>query len=203
MSGKLRIHSGEALYCGSEILQIIFPMLLETERLILNTWDGADWMDLRPIATDPDVMRYITGGVPWTDEQIQNFVDRQVKLYADRGFCRWKLFEKSDGKFVGFCGVGFWRDVPDPEIGWWLARDRWGRGLATEAARVALHDAFERLKLERLISIAVPENVASTGIMRKLGLTLDFEFENGGIRLVRYMMTRDQYASRAMQQSMS
>jgi len=62
-------------------------MFLETERLRLSTWQLSDWTALRPIATDVEVMRYITGGVPWTDEQIQMFVERQVKLYSERGFC--------------------------------------------------------------------------------------------------------------------
>ncbi len=91
--------------------------------------------------------------------------------------------------------MGFWRDAPDPEIGWWLARRCWGRGLATEAARAALWDAFERAGLERIISIARPANIASTRIMEKLGLRLESEFENEGIRLVRYAIHRMQYAA--------
>ena len=122
-------------------------MTLETARLTLAPWQTADWAAFRPIATDPEVMRYITGGVPWTDEQIQAFVGRQLKVYRERGFCRWKLIEKATGELIGFCGVGFWMDSTEPEIGWWLARRWWGRGLATEAAVAALRDAFERVEL--------------------------------------------------------
>jgi RimJ/RimL family protein N-acetyltransferase len=114
----------------------ILSVPLETERLVLDQWQSADWTDFRPIATDSEVMRYITGGVPWTDEQIRGFVDRQVKLYSERRFCRWKLLRKPERELIGFCGVGFWRDAPEPEIGWWLERKSWGQGLATEAARV-------------------------------------------------------------------
>lgn len=160
--------------------------MIVTERLILDTWQSSDWPAFRPIATDTDVMRYITGGVPWTDDQIRNFVDRQVKLYIERGFCRWKLVDRSSGDLIGFCGAGMWRDHPDPEIGWWLARAHWGRGLATEAARAALKDAFERVRLDRVVSIARPENIASIAVMKKLGLQVDAEFETDGIRLVRY-----------------
>jgi hypothetical protein len=97
-------------------------MVLETERLVLDVWQSSDWAELRPIATDPEVMRNITGGVPWTDDQIRAFVDRQVRLYAERGFCRWKLLGKPALETIGFCGVGVWRDGLEPEIGWWLAR---------------------------------------------------------------------------------
>ena len=171
-------------------------MILETERLILHPWQSADWTEFRPIATDPEVMRYITGGIPWSDEKIRSFVDRQVTLLADRGFCRWKLIEKGTGNVIGFCGVGMWRDGLDPEIGWWLARRCWGQGLATEAATAALRDIFERVKLDRVVSIAMPANTASTRIMQKLGLEFDRQFESEGVRLVRYAIDRQQYPVR-------
>src|SRR5205809_967698 len=60
---------------------IIIGMMLETERLVLETWQASDWAEFRPIATDHEVMRYITGGVPWSDDQIRSFVDRQVRCY--------------------------------------------------------------------------------------------------------------------------
>ncbi len=164
--------------------------VLETGRLFLNTWESGDWTAFSPIATDIDVMRYISGGEPWSDELIQSFVDRQVNLYAQRGFCRWKLTEKSSGELIGFCGAGFWRDAVEPEIGWWLARRCWGRGLATEAARAALRDVFERVRLDHIISVAAVENSASTRIMQKLGLQLETEFERDGVRLVRYAIHR-------------
>ena len=91
---------------------------------------------------------------------------------------------------IGFCGVGFWRDVQDLEIGWWLARRYWGHGLATEAARTALRDAFERVRLERIVSIAMRENISSIRIMEKLGLRLECEFENEGVRLLCYVIDR-------------
>ena len=165
-------------------------VILETERIVLSTWQPSDWIALRPIASDVEVMRYITGGVPWSDERIQSFVNRQVELFSERGFCRWKLLLRLTQEMIGFCGVGFWGDSLDPEIGWWLARSYWGRGLATEAARVALRDAFERIGLKRIISIARPANIASTRIMEKLGLKLECEFEKDGISLVRYATSR-------------
>src|ERR1035438_610989 len=88
-------------------------MILRTWRLILDPWQSSDWTAFRPIAQDAEVMRYITGGAAWSDEQIRGFVDRQVKLYGERGFCRWKLMERSSRELVGFCGVGFWREAGD------------------------------------------------------------------------------------------
>jgi RimJ/RimL family protein N-acetyltransferase len=170
-------------------------MILETERLVLDAWQGSDGPAFRPIATDVEVMRYITGGIPWTDDQIQIFVERQLKLYTKRGLCRWKLLSKVTGEMIGFCGVGYWRDDPDLEIGWWLARRYWGQGLATEAASVALRDAFERVRLDRVISVARAENTASLRVINKLGLRLESAFEVNGLSLLRYAIDRLQYAA--------
>ena len=68
---------------------------------------------------------------------------------------------------------------------------------STEAAKMALRDAFERVQLDRIVSIAKPENTASTRIMEKLGLEFETEFLNEGLRLVRYAITRVQYATRS------
>lgn len=168
-------------------------MLLRTGRLILDVWRSSDWAAFRPIAEDPEVMRYITGGAPWSEEQIRSFVDRQVELYAERGFCRWRVLDVRSREFMGFCGVGFWGDGLEPEIGWWLAPRYWGRGFATEAARCALRDIFERVGLDRVVSVAMVGNSASRRVMEKLGLRLQSEFENEGVRLVRYAISREEW----------
>jgi RimJ/RimL family protein N-acetyltransferase len=168
--------------------------MLRTERLILDAWNSSDWTDFRPLAQDPEVMRYITGGTPWSEEEIRGFVDRQVKLYAERGFCRWRVLDAASGEFMGFCGAGYWRDEPDAEVGWWLARPYWGLGIATEAARCALRDVFERVGLERVISVAMEGNAASRRVMEKLGLRPQREFASSeGVRLVRYGMSRESH----------
>jgi RimJ/RimL family protein N-acetyltransferase len=169
---------------------------LETERLILGPWEAADWSGFRPIATDPEVMRYINGGIPWEDDAIHRFVERQVARYEEHGYCRWKLVEKTSGELAGFCGLGLWRDCPDLEIGWWLARRFWGRGLATEAARAALDDIFARVNPGRVMSIAQRANGASIRVMEKIGLQRVREFESDGLELVQYGIERERYVTR-------
>ena len=173
-------------------------MLLRTERLILDVWQSSDWTAFRPIAQDPEVMRYITGGVPWTDEQVRRFVDRQVELYAERGFCRWRVLDPASGEPMGFCGVGIRGQELDPEIGWWLAKRYWGSGFATEAAQCALRDVFERVGLEGVVSIARAGNTASRRVMEKLGMRLECTFENDGLELVRYKILHTEYARRPL-----
>jgi RimJ/RimL family protein N-acetyltransferase len=109
------------------------------------------------------------------------FVERQIELFTERAFCLWKLVPKPGGSLIGFCGLQPLPELKEIEIGWWLARARWGRGLATEAARVALRDGFERVGLRRIVSIAQPANTASIGIMRKLGMHFESITQPRGI----------------------
>ena len=163
-------------------------MPLETERLRLEPWLADEWIALRPIATDPEVMRYISHGRPWPEDQIREFVHRQIRHHSTRGFCLWKMVEKAAGRVIGFCGLQpiavSGRD--EVEIGWWLARDMWGLGLATEAARVALADGFDRARLQRIVAIAQPDNRASLRIMEKLGMRYEGDAVHKGINIVVY-----------------
>jgi RimJ/RimL family protein N-acetyltransferase len=160
--------------------------MLETERLFLLPWRAENPADdieaFRPIATDPQVMRYITGGTPWPDERIQEFIERQAAGLARNGFCLWRLLRKQQPeRLIGFCGLQPWRDRPGLEIGyhgvieigWWLAPDCWGKGFATEAARAALRFGFEKAGLEKIIAVTHKDNQASQRVARRIGL--DFE----------------------------
>src|SRR5205814_1975906 len=113
-------------------------IVLETDRLLIARWEPDDWLAFRPITTDPDVMRYIGRGEPWPDTRIQSFVKLQIEQSEKLGFCLWKLLAKAPPgprTLIGFCGLQPLSGTPDVEIGWWLVKAYWGRGLATEAAR--------------------------------------------------------------------
>lgn len=166
--------------------------MLMTQRLRLEPWREEDWLQLKPIAQDPEVVRYISNGEPWPDERIREFVARQMASFNERGFCFWRLLPKVSNEAIGFCGLQqIELDGEETvEIGWWLAQACWGQGLATEAAREALRDAFERIALLHVISIAHPENRASIHIMRKLGMRYERDTVRRGIPIVKYVIER-------------
>ena len=162
--------------------------MLTTERLQLEPWREDDWLQLKPIAQDPEVVRYISNGEPWSEERIREFVARQISNFEARGFCFWRLLPKGSRDAIGFCGLQPIEldGVDEVEIGWWLARAWWGKGLATEAAHAALHDAVERVGLRRVISIAHPANRASIHVMEKLGMRYERDTMRRGITVVKY-----------------
>jgi [ribosomal protein S5]-alanine N-acetyltransferase len=164
--------------------------MLETARLLLLPWQPDDWLLLRPIATDPHVMRYILAGKPWPDQQIREFVERQVTHFVTLRYCLWKLLHKESAEMIGFCGLQPLEGTVETEIGWWLARAWWEQGLATEAARTALQDGFDRVGLERIVAVAMPENRASIHVMEKLGMKYEREAIHRGLNVVQYAVKR-------------
>jgi RimJ/RimL family protein N-acetyltransferase len=81
-------------------------------------------------------------------------------------------------------------DAAETEIGWWLARAWWGQGLATEAARVALTDGFERAGLNRIVAVALAANRPSIHVMEKLGMKYEREMIHRGFEVVVYAVNR-------------
>ena len=158
----------------------------------MSEWSWEDKEGFRALATDPLVMRYINTGVPWKDEQIDEFLQRQMRWQAMHRYSMWKLLSKPDGALIGICGIQpvTLEGRDEVEIGWWLTPAEWGKGLATEAATAALRFAFDNAGLNRIIAIAQPANRASTRVMEKLGMTFEREAVHKGIGVVVYAIGR-------------
>jgi RimJ/RimL family protein N-acetyltransferase len=146
-------------------------IILETERLRLEPWAPAHLDGLGVLNADPRVMRYI-GGVPQTRAEVAAGIERQRGLWAANGFGWWSFLDRVTGDVLGAgCIQHLAHGAGNPlEIGWRLRPDRWGQGLASEAARAMAGFAFDRLDSPILIAVAVPENTASRRVMERLGM---------------------------------
>jgi RimJ/RimL family protein N-acetyltransferase len=78
-------------------------------------------------------------------------------------------------------------------VGYAIAKEKWGNGYATEAAAAAVDHAFRRLKLERIVAVAYPENTASIRVMEKLGMKFVRTGEFYAKELVQYAIGRDEW----------
>ena len=140
-------------------------------------------------------MRYMgNGGAPSTRGQAAERFAAIRHHWRKHRFGLWAVEEKASGKFVGRIGLQHHEDWPGThkvEVGWLLDRACWGRGLATEGARASLTYGFERRKLDRVISIALPENVASRRVTGKCGLVLQGEAFWKGLDVVWHAIDRN------------
>jgi RimJ/RimL family protein N-acetyltransferase len=122
---------------------------LRTERLLLRRWRETDREPFAALNADPEVMEHFPG--PMAREESDTFVDRIETHFAEHGFGLWAVEVVSTGSFAGFVGLAVPRFqahfTPAVEVGWRLARQRWGNGYATEAARAALAFGFEEKRV--------------------------------------------------------
>ncbi|WP_129792713.1 GNAT family N-acetyltransferase [Sphingosinicella sp. CPCC 101087] len=154
--------------------------MIETVRLRLRDWGDEDIAPFIRHTNTPAVMRWL-GGVQTQAELRKSIEERMIRWQRERGFTFWVVERKVDGELLGFCGLKIADAVGSPvegmhEIGWRLREDAWGQGYAREAAMASLDFAFDRLDAERVVAITYPQNVASWGLMERLGMRRRLEF---------------------------
>ena len=79
-----------------------------------------------------------------------------------------------------------------PEFGYWIAREHWGQGYATEAARPVLDHAFETLNLPRVVANIFAGNDASIKVAEKLGMRFLSDEVSDGLPCKDYGITQEE-----------
>jgi RimJ/RimL family protein N-acetyltransferase len=147
----------------------------ETARLRLRRWHAEDLEPYTRINADPEVMRFIAGGMPKTPEECAADLAYVEDHWERHGFGLWAAELKSSGELIGFVGLSEPTFIPEligtVEVGWRLGREHWNQGLATEGARAALDAGFSELDLAEIVSVIDPDNRASVRVAEKLGMT--------------------------------
>jgi ribosomal-protein-alanine N-acetyltransferase len=141
--------------------------IIETHRLQLRLFEPSDAEQLYQLYSDPEVMRFMRG--TRSRQQAEEHVQAFAEQYAKMGFTLWAVEQKADSQIIGRVGLWFLDGTEEVELGYLIAKSHWGRGLATEASLACLDFGFRQLALEFTAAIAVPENVASLRVMKKLG----------------------------------
>jgi RimJ/RimL family protein N-acetyltransferase len=151
-------------------------VFLETERLMLRRFTTGDVGNLADLDADPDVMRFVNGGIPTSRDEIENeFLPAFLgyyQRYQEYGF--WTAIERSTGDFLGWFHLRP-RDGAasgQVELGYRLRKSAWGKGYATEGSRGLIRKGFTESGVQLVTAEALAANVASRRAMEKAGLTL-------------------------------
>ena len=146
--------------------------MIETERLILRRWRDTDRDPYAAMMADPQVADTL-GGV-LDRAQVDSSIDRNEAAFDQHGVGRFAIERRADGLFLGHCGLmpihKSLPPAPGLEIGWALAKDAWGDGYASEAARAAIADGFTRVKLAEIVAYTTAGNLRSQAVMARVGL---------------------------------
>lgn len=149
-------------------------MPVVTERVALRRVTPDDAGRLVELDSDPEVMRYLTGGVPTplaeiVDDIIPAWLDYHER-FTSYGF--WLAEARDDGRFLGWFHLRPQAGLPvdEPEIGYRLHRREWGKGFAPEVCRALIDLAFSELGAVRVYAGTMAVNTASRRVMEKVGL---------------------------------
>lgn len=151
------------------------PTSLTTARLELTQWSDGDHDLLAGLVSDPVVMRYIRNRRPWTAEFTRRRHEEALEHWSAHGIGWLAIRWRDGGTPLGMVGLNHRRGDesvlgrPAIELGWILAQDAWGQGVATEAVRAARDLAFGHADV--LYAQYQKGNDASGRIMTKVGMT--------------------------------
>lgn len=169
-------------------------MILKTERLILRPYTEADAADLFRYSADADVGP-MCGWVPHRCVEDSLNVIKTV-LSGPEAYA---LCLKSDNQAIGAIELMFLRQdasiekAKECELGFWIGKPFWGKGLIPEAAREMLRHAFEDLGIDIVICSYFEGNSQSKRVQEKLGFKYVRTIE--GVQLVQLNQVRTSHIS--------
>ncbi|HEV7505691.1 MAG TPA: GNAT family N-acetyltransferase [Thermoanaerobaculia bacterium] len=173
--------------------------ILVTDRLRLRAFRKTDIDDYAAMNADPEVARYLLGGVPWDRDRTWRHLAFTLGHWPLAGSGMWAVEQKETGTFVGMIGFAEPAGWEGFELAWKLVSRWWGNGYATEGAGAALAYAFTVWKKDRVISLIHPENTASIRVAERLGESLQGRTELMGEERLVYGIDREGYAARVRQ----
>jgi len=144
---------------------------LHGPRVLLRSWREDDLDPFAALNADPAVTEFLAG--PRSREASAEMIARLQAGIDERGWGLWAV--DVGGCCIGFTGITHPRFeshfTPCVEIGWRLAREAWGHGYATEAARVALAFGFAVLNLAEIVAFTAVGNARSRRVMERIGMS--------------------------------
>ena len=143
-----------------------------TTRLRLRQWTDEDREPFAAMNADPEVMKDSRGR---NREGSNRIIDIWRAELAERGLRNWAVERMDSGAFIGFVGLSVPRRLTLPfmpcvEVGWRLAKEHWGQGYATEAAKGALRTGSTRIGLQEIVSFTSLVNRPSRAVMERIGM---------------------------------
>jgi RimJ/RimL family protein N-acetyltransferase len=145
---------------------------LQSERLAFRPFIETDFDALAGLDGDPDVVRFLGHGRVKEPTETRTNLNKILTDYTRYGLGLYATTLKDTGDFVGRTGLIPWQLDGELvwEVGYSLAKQHWGKGLATEAAAFWKAYGFSKLGVGSLVSLIHPENQASMHVASKIGM---------------------------------
>lgn len=146
------------------------PAEIQLDGFIMRPLQSSDLDALAAIWADPEVTRFLPSrGVSIPRASAEKSLVAFVEHWQ-QGYGIWAIFEIASSQMIGYCGLRYLDELDEVEVLYGLAKAYWGRGIATQAVKASLSYGFDVANLDRIIAMALPENLASRRVIEKAGL---------------------------------
>ncbi|CAI6086275.1 GNAT family N-acetyltransferase [Cohnella sp. JJ-181] len=152
--------------------------IIRTKRLILREHTEADIEGLYAIQSDPATMSFWPA--PFSYEQTESWIQRQIASYTANGYGRWAVIRIEEGVMIGDAGIVASEidGKVENDLGYIIHADAWNKGYGYEAAEGCLRYGLDALGLDRLVANMPTDHLASRKVAEKLGMKLEKHFYN-------------------------
>ena len=171
---------------------------LETERLILRTWEKRDAKELFEYASNPNVGPAAGWKPHESIQESKSIIDQIFRINTT-----WAIVHKGSEKVIGSIGLEpdkIRTGIKSRELGYSLSEDYWGEGIMTEAAKRVIAYAFEEMHLDVLMIRTSNVNTRSQRVIDKCGFQYEgtlrraYRIYDGTLRETRvYSMLKEEY----------
>jgi len=159
---------------------------LQARILTLRPMQPSDAEVLHHIYQSEGVLRYFPNPNPPPLDRVQRFVTGQQAHWEKYGYGNWGILPDGESEIIGWAGLQFLPELNETEVGFLLDRPFWGKGYATTAALASLDFGFGQVKLDHIIALVHPDNLASRRVIEKCGMTYVQTLVLWGMELMRH-----------------
>ncbi|MRG87179.1 GNAT family N-acetyltransferase [Salinibacillus xinjiangensis] len=146
---------------------------IETERLVMRPYDLSDAPRAQKLGDDKDVAETTFIPYPYTLEKVEDWIQNHLSLIENGDAYPLAVILKSERQLIGTMTIRGDKTHNKGELAYWIGKDYWGKGYATEASKKIIEFGFHDLKLNRIWAPVMSKNKASGKVMKKVGLNYE------------------------------
>lgn len=177
--------------------------ILSTQRLVLRTPVADDIDDLAILANNRDIAEMTSRlPSPYTRQDAEKYIGAVLDGTSD-GYI-YAVTMAETGRLIGMCSVEMRSRSNGLEVGYWIGRQWWGQGYATEASKAVVDLAFKVTGTDEIFAACRVNNVGSRRVLLKQGFLFvgldDVDtVASGRVTIERYRVTREDWLTHIAQ----
>ena len=144
--------------------------ICETSRMKFTRFVELDLDFLLEYHSCPELTKYLPLGKPYPRDKVVNYLANRIKHWEKHNFGTCLLTLKESSEKIGYTGLEYVGETNYIDIRFGIVKKHWGKGLATEAAKVCINNGFDKNHLEIIYGAAVPDNIGSIITLKKIGM---------------------------------